>query len=99
MKKLNTFDEFVNEAKTETYPKEVQKILNDLVSKIGLKKYQLSVGDAYGVYMIDLPTTGLTKSMMISLIGIMPDGSSIGAFSAHGNGLVLRTNIPITAQK
>jgi hypothetical protein len=49
--------------------------------------------------MIDLPTTGLTKSMMISLIDIMPDGSSIGAFSAHGNGLVLRTNIPITTQK
>jgi hypothetical protein len=95
MKTIKTFEYFLNEAKAETYPKEVQKILNDLVSKIGLKKYQLSVGNAYGVYMIDLPTTGLSKSMMASLIEIMPDGSSIGAFSAHGNGLVLRTNIPI----
>ena len=95
MNNLNTFEEFINEAKKEIYPIEIQKILDDLVSKIGFKKYQLTVGNAYGVYMIDLPTAGLTKSMMTSLLRVMPENSSIGAFSAHGNGLVLRTNIQI----
>jgi hypothetical protein len=45
--------------------------------------------------MIDLPATGLSKSMMAGLIEIMPEGSTIGAFGAHGNGLVLRTNISV----
>ena len=98
MKDMKNFTEYVNEAKAETYPTEVKKILDDLVSKIGFKKYQLTVGNAYGVYMIDLPTTGLSKSMLKSLIDVMPENSSIGAFSAHGNGLVLRTNISITTK-
>ena len=95
MKHLHKFDDFLNESKTETYPAEVNKILDDLVSKFRFKKYQLSVGNAYGVYMIDLPATGLSKSMMAGLIEIMPEGSTIGAFGAHGNGLVLRTNISV----
>lgn len=92
MEKITTFNDFLNEGKT-VYPVEVQNILDDLISKIGFKKYQLTIGNAYGVYMIDLPTTGLTKSMMSTLINIMPEGSTIGAFGSHGNGLVLRTNI------
>ena len=95
MKNIHTYERFLNEAKTETYPAEVNKILDDLISKFRFKKYQLSVGNAYGVYMIDLPATGLSKSMMAGLIEIMPEGSTIGAFGAHGNGLVLRTNISI----
>ena len=98
MKDIKNFTEYVNEAKAETYPIEVKKILDDLVSKIGFKKYQLTVGTAYGVYMIDLPTTGLTKSMMTSLLRVMPENATIGAFSSHGNGLVLRTNISITTK-
>jgi hypothetical protein len=93
MKKILAFDDFLNEAK-ETFPPEVETIINDLINKIGMKRYQISVGNAYGVYMIDLPATGLSKKALSSLIQIMPDDSSLGAFSSHGNGLVLRTNIP-----
>ncbi len=69
---------------------EVKNLVNELI-QLGLKKYQLTVGTAYGVYMIDLPTSGLHKEQMIRLCSILPDGASIGAFSNHGNHLVIRT--------
>ena len=43
MEKITTFNDFVNEAKSESYPVEVQKLLEDLISKLGIKKYQLTV--------------------------------------------------------
>ena len=70
---------------------EVKNLVAELIDKLGLKKYQLSVGTAYGVYMIDLPMSGLHKDHMIRLCQLIPEGSSIGAFSSHGNNLVIRT--------
>jgi hypothetical protein len=67
---------------------EVKTLVETLITKLGLKKYQLTVGTAYGVYMIDLPTSGLRRDQMIRLCQILPEDASIGAFSNHGNHLV-----------
>jgi hypothetical protein len=74
---------------------EVKILVDTLIAKLGLKKYQLTVGTAYGVYMIDLPTSGLRKEQMLRLCQILPDDASIGAFSNHSNHLVIRTGIQV----
>jgi hypothetical protein len=74
---------------------EVKTLVETLITKLGLKKYQLTVGTAYGVYMIDLPTSGLRRDQMIRLCQILPEDASIGAFSNHGNHLVIRTGIQV----
>jgi hypothetical protein len=74
---------------------EVKNLVDTLIAKLGLKKYQLTVGSAYGVYMIDLPTSGLRKEQMLRLCQILPDDASVGAFSNHGNHLVIRTGIQV----
>ena len=74
---------------------EVKNLVDTLIAKLGLKKYQLTVGSAYGVYMIDLPTSGLRKEQMLRLCQILPADASVGAFSNHGNHLVIRTGIQV----
>lgn len=73
-------------------PANVKGLVKELITKLGVKQYQLAVGQAYGVYMIELPTSGLRKEQMLRLCQILPDDASIGAFSNHGNQLVIRTS-------
>jgi len=59
MKHIPTIDEFVNEAKGEKYPVEVQKVIDGLIG-IGMKKYQLTASTNYGVWFIELPFTSVS---------------------------------------
>jgi hypothetical protein len=92
MKHIPTMEEFVNEAKAEKYPEEVQKIIDGLIG-IGMKKYQLTARTMYGVWFIDLPFTAQPISNLKKIERILPD-FSIGIYSGY-SGLSIRTNISV----
>jgi len=93
MKHIPTIDEFVNEAKGDKYPEEVQKIINGLIG-IGMKKYQLTASTNYGVWFIELPFTSISISNLKKIERILPD-FSIGLFPGY-SGLSIKTNISVS---
>jgi len=93
MKHIPTIDEFVNEAKGEKYPVEVQKVIDGLIG-IGMKKYQLTASTNYGVWFIELPFTSVSILNLKRIEKILPD-FSIGVFPSY-SGLSIRTNISVS---
>jgi hypothetical protein len=75
---------------TKKYPAEVSKLVNDLVSKMHFRKYQLEVGDMYGEYTVELPMTGLTYAQLTTLVDLIPKGSSLGV-NKRNSCLLIRT--------
>lgn len=81
-----------NEAKSEVYPEEVQKIIDSLIG-IGMKKYQLKAYTDYGVWFIELPMTNISIRNLIKIEKFLPE-FTIGNFPGYW-GLSLRTNISV----
>ena len=79
MKHIPTIDEFVNEAKGDKYPEEVQKIIDGLIG-IGMKKYQLTARTMYGVWFVELPFSSISISNLKKIEKILPD-FSIGIYT------------------
>ncbi len=74
-----------------TFPKEIQDILNSLMS-LGIKKYQLSVGKLQGVYVVELPMTIVNVNTLSKILEVLPKDSSIGLFPGY-SGLTVKTNV------
>lgn len=90
MKYIKLQEEFINEAKSEVYPEEVQKIIDELIG-IGMKKYQLTATTNYGVWFIELPFKAIHIGSLKKIEKIIPD-FNIGIWNGY-SGLSIRTNI------
>ena len=78
----------------EKYPSEISNLINDLISTMGYKKYQLSTTNLNGNYVIELPTTGFDVPQLKRLISILDDDMSVGyaPYTSH-SGMIIRTQI------
>lgn len=85
-------ESLTNEAKSEVYPEEVQKIIDSLIG-IGMKKYQLTATTNYGVWFIELPMTAIHIGNLKKIEKIIPD-FNIGIWNGY-SGLSIRTNIQV----
>jgi len=92
MKHIKLHGEFINEAKSEVYPEEVQNIIDGLIG-IGMKKYQLAAHTNYGVWFIELPFTAIHIGNLKKIEKIIPD-FNIGIWNGY-SGLSIRTNISV----
>jgi hypothetical protein len=88
----NENESLTNEAKSEVYPEEVQKIIDSLIG-IGMKKYQLTATTNYGVWFIELPMTAIHIGNLKKIEKIIPD-FNIGIWNGY-SGLSIRTNIQV----
>lgn len=93
MKHIKLHEEFVNEAKNNVYPEEVEKILKNMVDNLSIKKYQLGAFTNYGVWFIELPFTAIHSGNLRKIEKFLPD-FSIGIYQGY-SGLSLRTNIQV----
>jgi hypothetical protein len=91
-REVQTSEGFANEAKSEVYPEEVQKIIDGLTG-IGMKKYQLKAHNNYGVWFIELPMTNISIRNLMKIEKFLPE-FTIGNFPGYW-GLSLRTNISV----
>ena len=85
----------LNEApKKETYPKELTDLMDKLISSMGYKKYQLSVNNLHGKYVIELPTTGFNVPQLKKLSSILDVDMGVGysPYTSH-SGMIIRTQI------
>ncbi len=89
MKNLTTFGEFINEGKSDEYPKEVLAVFDALI-KFGMKRYQLSARRDYGVWMIELPFTAMPISSIVQLSKVVE--GNIGIYTGY-SGLTIKTTI------
>jgi hypothetical protein len=93
MKHTKQFEQFTNEAKTPQYPQEVEDIIQKIIERLPVKKYQMAAFDNYGVWFIELPMTAIHSKHLRDLMAIVPE-FTIGNFPGY-SGLAIRTNISI----
>ena len=81
----------------EKYPSEISNLINDLISTMGYKKYQLSTTNLNGNYVIELPTTGFSVPQLQRLISILDSSMGIGyaPYTSH-SGMIIKTQIPFS---
>lgn len=82
--------------KKETYPKELTDLMDKLVSSMGYKKYQLSVNNLHGRYVIELPTTGFSVPQLKKLSSILDSDMAV-VYSPYTSfsGMIIRTQIQL----
>lgn len=92
---MTRLKDLLNEApKKETYPKELTDLMDKLISSMGYKKYQLSVNNLHGKYVIELPTTGFSVPQLKKLSSILDVDMGVGyaPYTSH-SGMIIRTQI------
>jgi hypothetical protein len=82
----------LGEIKKDNYPDEISKMIDQLIQITGVKKYAWSATTAYGVWMIQLPTTKLPITLLTKISSIIPNGF-IGVYPGY-SGLSIKTEIP-----
>ena len=74
--------------------KEQLKYYISKLLKIGFKKYELGIENAYGDYFITLPNPSYNNHQMKQILDIFSRRTSIGMYPAVSNGsLSIRTDI------
>jgi len=89
--------DILNEApKKGEYPKELTDLMDTLISSMGYKKYQLSVNNLHGKYVIELPTNGFSVPQLKKLASILDSdmGVSYSPYTSF-SGMIIRTQISI----
>lgn len=78
------------------YPKKLTGLIDTLISSMGYKKYQLSVNNLHGKYVIELPTTGFSVPQLKKLGSVLDSdmGVSYSPYTSF-SGMIIRTQIPI----
>jgi hypothetical protein len=100
---MKNYADFVNEGAISTNPKfgggaknapEIQGMIDELIRlNAGFKKYNMTATTLRGMWIIELPTTGLPLKVIQKIAAIIPDFSLIiNPFSATP-GLCIDTHI------
>jgi hypothetical protein len=97
VKRMQKLAGIVNEVSTKkNYPKEITDLIDTLISTMGYKKYQLTINNLYGRYVIELPTTGFSVPQLRKLGSMLGDEMGVGyAPYTNHNGMIIRTNIQV----